>query len=102
MASTRRQVPSEFKIEAVRLITEGGCSVAQGGRELGSRPNMLRNWNRQAQGRAGFAPTDVFPGTGHQPSQEDELRHLQRENALLRQERDFLKTTAAYVAKESR
>jgi transposase len=62
---------------------------------------MLRNWKRQAEGRVGLAPTDLFPGAGHLPSQEDELRRLRRENERLRQERDFLKKTAAYFAKES-
>ena len=102
MATTRRQFTSEFKIEAVRLVAEGGRSVAQVARELGIRPDMLRNWKRQAEGRAGLASPDVFPGSGHQTSQADELRRLQRENDMLRQERDFLKKTAAYFAKESR
>ncbi len=102
MAITRRQFPGEFKIEAVRLVTEGGRSVAQVARELGIRPDMLRNWKRQAEGRAGLCASDVFPGSGHLPSQEDELRRLQRENERLRQERDFLKKAAAYFAKDSR
>ena len=102
MAITQRQFPSEFKIEAVRLVTEGGRSVAQVARELGIRPDMLRNWKRQAEGRVGLSAGDVFPGSGHLPSQEDELRRLQRENERLRQERDFLKKAAAYFAKDSR
>jgi transposase len=101
MATTRRQFTSEFKIEAVRLVTQGGRPVAQAARELGIRPDMLRNWKRQAEGRAGLAPGDVFPGTGHLPSHEEELHRLRRENERLRQERDFLKKTAACFAKES-
>ena len=68
MTTTRRQFTREFKFEAVRLVTEGGRSVTQAARELGIRPDMLRNWKRQAEGRAGLAPSDVFPGFGHQPS----------------------------------
>jgi transposase len=44
----------------------------------------------------------VFPGHGQLPSAEAEVRRLQRENATLRQERDFLKKAAAFFAKESR
>jgi transposase len=33
---------------------------------------------------------------------EEELRRVRRENAVLRQERDFLKKAAAFFAKESR
>ena len=102
MATTRRQFTGEFKLEAVRLVTESRRPLAQVARELGIRPDMLRNWKRQAEGRAGFAATDVFPGNGQRASQVDELRRLQRENATLRQERDFLKKAAAYFAKESR
>ena len=91
MATTRRQFTSEFKFEAVRLVTEGGRSVTQVARALGIRPDMLRNWKRQAEGRAGLVPRDMFPGSGHQPSQEDELHRLRRENERLRPERDFLK-----------
>ncbi len=102
MATTRRQFTSEFKLEAVRLVTEGGRSIPQAARELGIRPDMLRNWKRQAEGRAGFSPSDVFPGSGHQTSQEEELQRLRRENERLRQERDLLKKAAAYFAKDVR
>jgi transposase len=32
-----------------------------------------------------------LPSSGHQTPQEEEIRHVQRENDLLRQERDILK-----------
>ncbi len=102
MTTTRRQFTREFKLEAVRLAKERGNPQAQIARELGIRPDMLRRWKRQAAGRAGFAAEDVFPGNGQPPSQDEELRRLQRENERLRQERDFLKKAAAYFAKESR
>src|SRR5438045_528038 len=101
----RRTFSAEFKVEAVRLMRERqelGVSVAQVGRELVVRPDLLRKWARQVEDRAGRAPSDVFPGNGKLPSAEDEVRRLQRENAVLRQERDFLKKAAAFFAKESR
>lgn len=102
MAPTRRQFTREFKLEAVRLARESGKSQAQVARELGIRPDMLRAWKRQAEGRAGLTGKEVFPGNGKQPSQDEELQRLRRENERLRQERDFLKKAAAYFAKESR
>ncbi len=102
MTTTRRQFTREFKLEAVRLTKESGKPHAQVARELGIRPDMLRTWKRQAEGRAGFAAADVFPGNSHQPRPDEELQRLRRENERLRQERDFLKTAAAYFAKESR
>ena len=101
----RRAFSAEFKVEAVGLMRERqalGVSVAQIGRELDVRPDLLRAWARQAAQRPGASGRDVFPGNGKEPNAEAEVRRLQRENAVLRQERDFLKKAAAFFAKESR
>ena len=101
----RRKFTKEFKVEAVRLMRErrgAGVSLAQVGRELAVRPDLLRKWARQVGERVGVARRDVFPGHGSLPSTEEEVRRLQRENAVLRQERDFLKKAAAFFASESR
>lgn len=101
----RRVFSAEFKLEAVRHMRERravGTSLSQIGRELGVRPDMLRTWAKQVDERAGAAPRDVFPGQGHLPSEQEELRRLQRENARLAQENEFLKRAAAYFARESR
>jgi len=102
MAEPKRKFSKEFKLEAVRLATASDKPLAQVARELGILPNLLRNWRRQVEGREGQAAVDVFPGQGRLPSQEEELRRLRREVESLRQERDFLKKTARYFAKESR
>lgn len=99
--ATRRQFTAEFKLEAVRLVTEAGRPLGQVARELGIRPGMLRAWRAQAESRAELGAGDVFPGNGKLTSSEEEIRRLRRENETLRQERDFLKKAAAYFAKES-
>lgn len=45
---------------------------------------------------------DVFPGQRRLQTKQDELRRLQRENARLLQDVEFLKEAAAYFARESR
>ena len=101
-AATRRErrvFSAEFKADAVRLIAERralGVSLAQVGRELDVRPDLLREWVRQ-QGVASGAGSAV---SGETPEQE--LRRLRRENAVLRQEQAFAKKVAVYFAKESR
>lgn len=102
MAEPKRKFTPEFKLEAVRLTTMDDKPLAQVARELGILPNLLRNWRRQIEGSAGRPTTDTFPGHGRLPSQEEELLRLRRENETLRQERDFLKKTAAYFARESK
>src|SRR5438067_6828781 len=107
----RRFFSPEFKLEAVRRMEERrtqGVSVTQIGRELDVRPDMLRAWKRQLRARAdatratSVSPADVFPGQGRLASEEAELRRLRRENARLEQENAFLKSAAAYFARESR
>lgn len=102
MAEPKRKFTPEFKLEAVRLAAAGDKPLAAVARELGILPNLLRNWRRQVEGREGQPTTDVFPGHGQLPSQDEELRRLRREVETLKQERDFLKKTTVYFAKESR
>lgn len=99
---SRRQFTLEFKLEAVRLASVGDRPLTVVARELGLRPEMLRQWKRQAAARAGQAPRDVFPGHGKLPSQDDEIRRLRREVTVLREERDILGKATAFFAKHAR
>ncbi len=40
---TRRVVSREYKLEAVKWVSERGVSVAQAARDLGLHENVLRN-----------------------------------------------------------
>ncbi len=95
--ATRRSYTREFKVEAVRLVTEQGRSVAEAARSLGIRDNLLRNWEQalEAEGE------QAFPGHGNPPALEEELRRLRAENRRLQMERDILKKAAAFFARES-
>jgi len=42
MGSTRRSFSREFKLEAVRMVTEGGHSLAQVARDLGLAEGPIR------------------------------------------------------------
>ena len=57
---------------------------------------------RQLEARGTVPLAAVFPGHGRVPSEQDELRRLQREVQRLQQENAFLKSAAAYFARESR
>jgi len=94
---TRRQFSREYKLEAVRLVTERGVSVAQAARDLDIHVNSLRKWIEDARAD----PAHAFPGEGRQKPDDAELTRLRREVAQLRMERDILKKAAAYFAKEA-
>ncbi|HET8648262.1 MAG TPA: transposase [Vicinamibacteria bacterium] len=93
----RRTYSREFKVEAVKLVTEKGYSVAEAARSLGVHETVLRSW-KQALAEQG---EQAFPGQGHLPPFEEELRRLRAENQRLRQERDILKKAAAFFAREA-
>jgi transposase len=93
----RRVYTREFKVEAVRLATETGQAVSQVARDLGLNENTLWRWRQQLKDD----PQAAFPGRGRLKPQEEELRRLRRENQILRQERDFLKKAAVWLAREA-
>ena len=56
---TRRKFSREFKIEAVKLVSERGVAVAQACRDLDLAESVLRRWMREAAA----TPTTAFPAT---------------------------------------
>ena len=90
----RKTYTREFKLQALRMLTDQGLSVAEVGRRHGVGENCLRNW-RQAAREQGEA---AFPGQGNPSPAEEELRRLRAEVQRLRAERDLLKTAAASFA----
>src|SRR4029078_919451 len=94
---TRRQYTEEFKTEAVRLVRDSARPIAQVARDLGIADHLLYRWRAEQQ---------QADHQGHtrqsMRAEQEELARLRRENATLKQERDFLKRAAAFFAKESR
>lgn len=88
----------EFRLEAVRLVTEGGLSAGEVAKRLSLPKTTLENWVRA------FKTGKLEKiGATHRPLTEVELElaRVKRELALTRMERDILKKAAAYFAKES-
>lgn len=90
----RKVYTREFKLQALRMITDKGLSIAEVSRQLGVTEGCLRNWKQAAEEHGDAA----FPGPGKLSPADDELRRLRAENARLRAERDLLKKAAAYFA----
>lgn len=89
MGERKKSYTREFKIEAVKLVTEQGYTQTQVSRDLGITTGMLARWRKQLEQDHDYA----FPGKGRLKGPEEEMRTLQREVERLRMERDILKKT---------
>jgi transposase len=98
MSEKRRRFKREFKLEAVRMVVEGGHRVPEVARDLDLRPDMLRRWQREFE----EDQRQAFPGQGHLKADEEEMRRLRRELERVREERDILKKALAIFSVPSR
>lgn len=83
----RRSFRREFKLEAVRLISERGMTVAQAARDLDIHDNVLRRWIRKYRDDSAHA----FPGAGQMKPEQAEIAQLKKKIRRLKAERDILK-----------
>ena len=97
MTQKRKHYSKQFKIDAVKLVTEQGFNVSEAARNLGIHHSSLRRWKRQLESDGNQA----FPGKGNLSAEKQELDRLRKENKRLRMERDILKKATAFFAKES-
>lgn len=88
-----KRYTEEFKVEAVRQVTDRGHSVAEVADRLGVSIHSLYTWRKQ-YGRSGAERAATA-------DQADELRRLKSELRRVTEERDILKKAAAYFAKQS-
>ena len=90
--STKRYT-EEFKIEAMKQITERGHSFRDVAKRLGVTTNSLRTWIE----KYGAGPQHA----NKVEDQQAEIRRLKAELKRVTEERDILKKATAYFAKES-
>jgi len=86
-----KRYTDEFKIEAVRQVTERGFKVAEVAERLGITTHSLYAWLRK------FGTSNVVQRT--ELGQNAEIRRLKAELRRVTEERDILKKAAAYFAK---
>lgn len=94
----RGRYPKEFKLEAVRLLKEGGKPASEIAMQLGVKRTLLYRWRDQygEKGEEAFARK-----RGRQSvEQMDELSRLKQELKEVKEERDILKKAAAYFARD--
>ena len=90
-----KRYSEEFRLQAAKLIVEGGYTYHQAAEQLGVSDWALRCWVKN------FRESGHLPPKGQVVPIAEELKAARRELALLRQENEILKKAAAYFAKES-
>jgi transposase len=91
--NNQKRFPEEFKIEAIKQVTERGHRVAEVAARLDVSQHSLYAWIK----RYSAAPEQ----RAAQSAQSDEVRKLKAELKRVTEERDILKKAAAYFARQS-
>lgn len=91
--SRPRGYPPEFRAEAVRLYRDTDKTLRQVASDLGISVESIRKWVHQAE-------IDGGKRDGLTTDERERLRRLERENKILREEREILKKAAAFFASE--
>lgn len=83
----------DFKIDAIKQITERGYSVSDVSQRLGVSTHSLYAWMKRYS---------ASPGGVARDDQSSEIRRLKQELARVTEERDILKKATAYFAKDAK
>jgi transposase len=86
MTQQRKTYTREFKLEAIRLWQTTEKSARQVEDDLGIARGLLYRWKGQLENKG----EDAFTGKGRMTPTEEEIRRLQRELEIVKQERDIL------------
>jgi len=87
----KKRFDRDFKISAVRMVTQGGHTAAEVARSLGIHANQLYNWKKKYSNDGEKA----FPGKGHLT----EISALRKQLREVEMERDILKKAVGIFSK---
>ena len=94
MLISSKRYPEEFKIEAVKQVTEKGHSVSEVATRLGTTTHSLYAWIKR------YDPQE--PKITDSRDAVSELAKLKKELQRVTEERDILKKAAVYFASQSK
>lgn len=87
----KRRFDRDFKMSAVKMVTEGGHKASEVARSLGINVNQLYLWKK----KFGDQGDKAFPGKGHLT----ELAAVRRKLREVEMERDILKKAVGIFSK---
>lgn len=89
-----KRYTEEFKVEAVKQVTDRGYKTSEVAKRLGVTVKSLHDWVKK-YGDANSQHQTIT-------SQQDEMKALKAELRRVTEERDILKEAAVYFASESK
>lgn len=96
----RKRYSKEFKTQAIKRCEESGKPVTEIARELDISVHRLYQWRDNYY----KDPANAFMGSGNKvlpnSGNEKTLEQLRRENARLKEERDILKKSLIFFARD--
>ena len=98
MGKSQPTYTKEFKQQAVQLFESSGKNKTQIARDFGISDSALSKWCQEF----GEHGQEAFPGKGYQTTMEEEIKHVRRENEILRQEREILKKAMSIFTQPQR
>ena len=93
--STGTRYSPEFKKETIRLVTELGQDVRKVATDIGVHENTIYKWIQKYKENT----EEPFVGSGHQRSEDAELRKARKQIADLEQEVAILKKAIAIFSR---
>ena len=91
MSKQQKKYSKAFKLETLELSRRSDKSDSQLERELGLSRGCMYNWRKQLEQEG----EQAFRGKGQLKAEDEYVRQLERELAIVRQERDILKKAMA-------
>ena len=85
----------EFRSSAVRLVLEEGQKPSKVAKDLGVSYQSLVTWMKKYEESKGDTK-EAFPGKGKRKPSDHRLAELEKENRVLKMERDLLKKTMGF------
>jgi transposase len=95
---SRRHFSTEYKKNAVKLVTEKGMSVGKVARDLDIHPNMLHMWRKLFFDKG----KDAFAGKGDLKPEDEKLKRVLKELEDVKEERDILKKALSVFSKHDK
>ena len=96
-----KKYSKEFKDSTVQLIINNNESVARISKDMDIHSKTLYAWITAYKKEHNIPIRNLEKSNTLKECELEELKHLRRENKILKQERDILKKATAYFAKET-